>query len=162
MPDILDREAARHLVDRQELGVVLAAAAVGARRPADERQVVHQRLGQVAARAKLGDRCRAVPLRQRRVVGPEHERQVRELRRREPERLIEQDLPRRIRDVILAADHVRHLHQRIVDHDGEVVLRPAVGAHDDEIADDLGAEDDLAAHEILKPDVLGLPARESG
>ena len=65
---------------------------------------------------------------------------MRELRRREAERLIQQDLPRRIRDVILAADHVRDLHQRIVDDDGEVVGGAAVGADDHRIADDVGVE----------------------
>ena len=94
-----------------------------------------------------------MPLGQRRVIRTEHQRQVREARRREAERAIEQHLPRRVRDVILAADHMRHLHQRIVDDDGEVVGGTAVGAHQHRIADHVGAERDLAAHEILERDV---------
>ena len=60
--DGLEREPPRQLVDRQQLVV----AAAGARRPADQRQVVHQRLRQIALRPELGDRRRAVALRQRR------------------------------------------------------------------------------------------------
>ena len=103
-------------------------------------------------------------LRQRRVIGAEHEREMREARRPEAERPIEQDLARRVRDVILAADHVRHLHQRIVDHDREVVLRAAVGADDDRIADDVGVEGHVAADEILERhvDVLGHAEADDG
>ena len=119
--DVLDREAARELRHRQQLVVGAGIVGRGARRPADQRQVVDQRLGQIPAQPELRDRGRAVPLRQRRVIGSHHQRQMRELRRRESERPIEQQLPRRVRDVILAADHMRHLHQRIVDDDGEVV-----------------------------------------
>ena len=61
-------------------------------------------------------------LRQRRVIRPHHQRQVRELRRGEAERAVEQQLPRRVRDVILAPNHVRDLHQRIVDTEGYVSL----------------------------------------
>ena len=52
-------------LDRQQLLV-----ASPPRRPADQREVVDERLRQVALRAELGDRRRAVPLRQRRVIGP--------------------------------------------------------------------------------------------
>ena len=126
--------------NRRASSSIGSSSSSAARRPADQREVVHQRLRQVAARAELGDRRRAVALRQRRVIRPHHQRQVRELRRRESERLIEQHLPRRIRDVILAANHMRDLHQRIVDHDGEVVGRPAVRSDQHRIADDVAAE----------------------
>ena len=72
------------------------------------------------------------------------------------ERLVQQHLSRRVRDVILPADHMRNLHQRIVDHDGEVVGRPAVGSDEHRIADDLGVEGDLAADEILERDLDSL------
>ena len=151
--DVLEREAPRQLVHRHQLGIVGRLAAAGARRPADQRQVVDQRLRQVAALAELRHRRRAVALRQRRVIRPEHHREVREARRREAERAIQQHLPRRVRDVILAADHVRHLHQRIVHDDGEVVGGTAVGADEHRIADDVGAERHFAADEILERDV---------
>ena len=108
---------------------------------------------QEPAGAELGDRRRAVPFRQGCVIGAHHERQVGELRRREPERLVEQDLPRRVRDVVFAAHHVRHVHQRIVDDHGEVVRRVAVRPDEDGIPDDLGPEPHVAAHEIGKDDL---------
>jgi hypothetical protein len=84
------------------------------------------------------------------VVRPEHQREVRETRRAEAERAIDQHLPRRVGDVVLAPDHVGDLHQRVVHDDGEVVGGTAVGAHEDRIADDVGAERHLAADQILK------------
>ena len=87
---------------------------------------------------------------------------MREGRRREAERLVEQHLPRRVRDVILAADHMRHLHQRIVDDDGEVVGRHAVGADDHRIADDVGVEADVAADDVGEHDVAIAPGPGSG
>jgi hypothetical protein len=54
---------------------------------------------------------------------------------RRAERLVEQDLLRRVRDVVVAADDVRDAHGDIVAHHGEVVDRRAVGAQDDEILD---------------------------
>ena len=77
------------------------------RRPPEQRQIVHQRLRQIPALAELGHARRAVPLRQRRVVGTEDERQVRECRRHQPKRLVNQQLPRRVRDVILATHDMR-------------------------------------------------------
>ena len=55
-----------------------------------------------------------MPLRQRRVVGPQHQRQVSEYRRRPTQGLVDENLAWRVRDVILAADHVRDRHQRVV------------------------------------------------
>ncbi len=92
-------------------------------------------------------------LRERRVIGAHDEREVRELRRRKPEGLIEQHLPWRVRDVIFTADHVRHLHQRIVDHDGEVVLGTPVGSDEHRIADHVRVERHFAADEIVEGDV---------
>ena len=95
------------------------------------------------------------------MIRPQDQRQVRELRRRKPQRLVEQHLARRIRNVILAADHVRHLHHRIVDDDGEVVGRPPVRSHEHRIADDVAAERHLTANEIAEGDVDPLRDPES-
>ena len=78
---------------------------------------------------------------------------MREGRRGEAERLVQQDLTRRVRNVILAADHMRHPHQRIVHDDREVVRRVAVGADDHRIADDVGLKAHLAADEVGEGDV---------
>ena len=75
--DRFEIEPARHLVGRQDFLVL-------PRRPAEQREVVDQRLGQDAARAELRHPRRAVTLRQRRVIRPQHERQMRERRRRAP------------------------------------------------------------------------------
>ena len=87
------------------------------------------------------------------MIRPHDERHVREAGRREPERLVQEQLPRRVRDVILASDHIRHLHQRIVDHDGEVVGGVAIGADDDRIADHICVEPDVAPHGVGEHDV---------
>ena len=64
-------KAPRHFLERHQLLIL-------AWRPAQQRQVVQQRLGQIALRAKLVDRHGAMALRQLRVIGPEHHRHVRE------------------------------------------------------------------------------------
>ena len=71
-----------------------------------------------------------MPLAQPLLVGPEDQRHVRELRHRRAERLVQQHLLRRVRDVIVAADHVGDRHVDVVDDDREVVGRVAVGAQD--------------------------------
>ena len=160
VPHVLDREAARQFVDRQQLLVAIGAAG----RPADERQVVHQRFRQIAPAAELGHRRRAVPLRQGRVVGPHDEREVREPGRLAPQRLVQQQLPRRIRDVILAPDDVRNLHQHVVDHDGEVVGGVPVGSQEHRIADHRRVEVDGPADEVVEHDLpsVGDPEPDHG
>ena len=41
--------------------------------------------------------------------------------------------------MIVAADHVRDAHQRVVDHDREVIRRRAIGTRDDEIVQNIGS-----------------------
>ena len=50
-------------------------------------------------------------------------------------------------------------HQRIVDHDREVVGGRAVGADDDRIADDVGVKPHVAAHGVVEDDfaIVGHP-----
>ena len=88
---------------------------------------------------------------------------MRERRRGEPERLVQQNLPRRVRDVVLASDDMRHFHQGIVDDDREVVRGMSVSAHDDRIADDFRVEPHLAAHEVGEDHFLvGRDAKADG
>ena len=75
---------------------------------------------------------------------------MRELRHRRAERAIQQDLLRRVRDVIVAAHHMRDLHLHIVGHDGELIGRLAVGAQDDEVLDVRAVELDRAVDEIVE------------
>ena len=144
--DAFQRESPGHLVERHQL---LAAAG----RPPDEREVVDERLRQVAARAEFGDGRRAVTLRERRVIGAKHERQMREARRRPAECLVQQHLARRVRDVILAADHVRDSHQRVVDDDREVVRGRAVRPQQYRIADDVRRDRHRAPHGVVETDI---------
>jgi len=58
--------------------------------------------------------------------------------------------------VILTADHVRHLHQRIIDDDGEVVGGNTVRPDEDGIADHIGVKRDLAADDVVERDVAPL------
>ena len=76
-------------------------------------------------------------------------------------RLVHQQLPGRVRDVILAPDHMRDLHQRIVHDDGEVVGGVTVGANDDRIADHVPREPDVAPHEVGEDDVAVLGNAEA-
>src|SRR5207247_2494459 len=100
------------------------------RRPAEQRERTHERLWRVAAAAELSDRGRPVTLREGRTIPSEHERKMREERRGEPEVLVEPELQRRVRQVVLAPQDVRDLHCGIIDHHGEVVGRTSIPAPD--------------------------------
>ena len=52
-------------------------------------------------------------------------REMRELRHRPAQRFVQRDLLGSVRKMIVAADHVRDLHQRVVDDDHVVVDRHA-------------------------------------
>ena len=146
MRDVLEAEAARKLVGGQQLFVLPG-------RPANQREIVDQGFRQISLLAELTNRGRAMTLRERRMIGPHHERQVRERRGLIPVRLVEKNLARRVRNVIFTADHVRHLHQRIVDDDGEVVGGNAVRADQHRVADHIGVKRNLAADDVVERDV---------
>ena len=61
-------------------------------------------------------------------------------------------LPRRVVQVIVAADHVRDAHVHVVDDDAEVIGGRAVRAGDDEIVELGVLERDGAVHEIFDHD----------
>ena len=73
-----------------------------------------------------------------------------ELRHRRTERLIENHLLRRVRNVIVAAHDVRDLHLHVVRDDGEVVGWLAVGPEDHEVLDVGAVELDGPVHEIVE------------
>jgi hypothetical protein len=91
-----------------------------------------------------------VTLAQAFLVGPENERHVCEPRRGGAQRSIDQDLLRRVRDVIVAAHHVRDRHVDVVAHDGELVRRLPVGSHDHEVLDRRVIDRDLTVHAIVE------------
>ena len=72
------------------------------------------------------------------------------------ERPEQQDVLRRVREVVLAADDVGDLHRRVVDDDREVIQRAAVAADDDEVAAQVGDVDlDVTADDVVEGDDAG-------
>ena len=69
------------------------------------------------------------------------------------EGLQHQCLARRVREVVVAADHVRHAHVAVVHRHGEVVERAAVGALDHEVLERREREAHLAADQVLHRDL---------
>ncbi len=93
-----------------------------------------------------------MPLGQRRAVRAHQQRQVAVGRRAQAQRLEHQQLPRRVGQVIFAAQHVRDAHLGIVDGIAEEKRRAAVGAPQDEIADVVGGEALRAVHHVVELD----------
>ena len=67
-----------------------------------------------------------MPLAQPLLIRTENQRDVRELRQRRADGLIQEDLFGRVRDVIVASHHVRDRHLHIVGDDREVIRGMAV------------------------------------
>ncbi len=140
--DVREVEPGDELLAREDLVVAV--------RPAEAREIVDHRLGQKAVVRVLHDADRAVALGELGAVGAEHRRQVRVDGRLGAERADDVDLPRRVVDVVVAADHVRDAHVDVVDDDAEVVGRRAVAARDDEVVE-LGVGDLDAALDLVVP-----------
>ena len=105
---------------------------------------------QVAGGAELIDRDRAVALRELLAVGAQDvRRRARTTGSSCAERAQDLDLLRRVRDVVVAADHVRDRVVHVLDRRGEVVGRAAVGADDDEVLELLVRELDAPANRVV-------------
>ena len=66
------------------------------------------------------------------------------------ERLEEEDVLRRVREVVLTADHMGDSHICVIHHHGEVIERTPVRAQDDEVTTErLSVDLHTAAHEII-------------
>ena len=92
------------------------------------------------------------------MPSPQHERQVAEARHEVghaelDERAVQRDLARGAGEQVLAAQHVRDAHERVVDRVHEGVQRHAVRAHDDEVGEAARREGDLAAHQVVEAQV---------
>jgi len=81
-----------------------------------------------------------VPLGELAAIGSQNEGVVAVTRGRSPQSREQHHLPGGVGDVVLAPDDVGDLHACVIHHHGEVVRVAAVGALDDEVADDLGGE----------------------
>src|SRR5207249_2528613 len=100
--------------------------------------------GRFAIRREAGV---AVALRQPPAILARDEREVEERRRRQLEGPVEQELSRRRRQEVVAPDHVRHGHRRVV-HDGrELIRRLARPLRDHEVAERARDVDPLLAGE---------------
>ena len=86
--------------------VVRHQLAIVAGRPPKQREEVHHRVGQITLPLIFHHRRRAMPLAQSLLVGAENQRHMREARHGCAERLEQQHVLRRVRDVIVAADHI--------------------------------------------------------
>ena len=77
---------------------------------------------------------------------------MREDRHLGTERAKQDDVLRRVGEVVVAARHVRDVHVDVVDDDGGVIRRIAVGADEHEVVDQLAFELHVAANEIVELD----------
>ncbi len=132
--------------------------------PAEQRQVVHERFGQVAVATILGDAGGAVALGELLAVGTQDQAEVDELGLLPAERPVQERLAGGVREVLLAPDDVGDAHLEVVDDGGEVVRRGAVGLDEHEVPD--LAEGDLAPQcvpegpaPLRRPEVERPPAR---
>src|SRR5690606_11819191 len=148
--DARKRELLDELVEREDLLLVVVG-------PSHAHEEVDHRLGQIAEVAILGDRHGAVALRELPSARREDERYVRVARHGETERLEKQDLLRRVRQVILAANHMGDLHVVIVRDDGEVIDGRSVRARDHHVVDVLMVDGDGAADQVVE---LGAARRD--
>jgi hypothetical protein len=142
---LLDTRAVERLdqlVTRQERGRLVL-------RPSQQRQVVHQRLGQEALLSERLDRRGTVALGQRLAVRAVHLRDVRVGGRRAPERLDHRGVAGRAREQVVAADDVRDAHQHVVDRDRQQEDGRAVRADQDEVAELPHGEAHLALHQVV-------------
>ena len=123
-----------------------------AMRPAQAREIVEDCAGQVAVVAVLHDAPRTMPLGEFLAFRRQDRRQVRIDRHCSIECADHVDLPRRIVDVIVAADHVGDAHVEIVDDDAEIVSGGAVRAGDDQIVELLVCNLDATFHGVVPGD----------
>ncbi len=153
--EAIDREQGDHLGPRQDL-------AVASRAPAEQRQVVVQRLRQDALGAELFHRGGAGALGEALLVGPQDQRQVAKHRHLPAQRLEKWDVLGGVREVVLAADDVGDAHVDIVADHRHVIGRRAVRAQQDEVVEDVRREVHVAAHQVGEADVVVRHAETHG
>ena len=128
-------------------------------RPAEQRKVIQQSLGDEAPLA-MGEQIRLrVALRQLLGALPQYRWKVGEFRNAlgdpDPDqRLIQRELPRRRRQQVFAAEHVGDLHQRVVDRVDQGVQRVSGCAGQREIGNRARREGGGPAHQIIPAEVF--------
>src|SRR3989449_621517 len=139
--DIFDVEELDQLLPREDLLVPVG--------PAEPGQVVDHGVGRNAGVAERLDGGRAVALGEPAPVRPQDHRHVRHLGDRVAERLVAEDLLRRVRQVVVAANHVRDPHRDVVHDDAEVVRGRAVRADEDPVVEPTVVERDRAVDQVV-------------
>jgi hypothetical protein len=140
------RKELRHLLPGQDFAIVTRA-------PAEQSQIVVERLGEVSLGAEFLDRGGPETLGQPLLVGAQDERQVPEDGHRPPQRLEERNVLRGVRQVILAAQHVGDAHVDVVADHRHVVGRGSVGAQENEVVEGVRWKIHRSAHQILEANV---------
>ena len=139
---LLKRKGLRHLLARHDLAVV-------ARRPAQQRQIVEERLRQIPLLAEFAHEGRPVALRIGLTRMVDDHRQMRILRHRRPQRTEKHDVLERILDMVVAADDVRHPLRDVVEHVRQMEDRGTVRAHDDKVLRVLRLLLDVPLHQVV-------------
>src|SRR5918995_3542449 len=153
-PELLlveDGRVTAHAVDAEALGEFLGSEylLVGGVARAEECQVVEERLRQISFFREVLDARRAVTLGQLLPVRAEDLGDVGEGREIVPQSLMDQDLSRRVGEVVVAPDDVAYLHLRVVIGGGEVVGWGVRRLHEDEIFEVGVLEGDGATDHVL-------------
>ena len=132
-----------------------------ARRPADQRQVVDQRFRQVAFARNSATEVAPWRFDSGLWSGPITSARWAKRRRREAERLVQQQLPRRVRDVISPRTTCVTSISASSTTTAKLWAGCAVGAEDDRVADDVGVEAHFAADDVGEDDVAILGDAEA-
>ena len=118
-------------------------------RPAEPRQIIPHRRGQIPHRAISLDPKRTVALGELRAVRPVDQRNMREGRRVPAHGIVDLRLPGRVREVVVAANDMRDAHVVIVDHNGEHIGRRAVGPQENHVVEVLVLPRHAALNAVL-------------
>jgi hypothetical protein len=151
----------KEAIDDVEGGDELLAredVAVGGDRPAEQREVVQQALGDESAVAVVEKIGLRIALRQFLGSLATHERQVpesgNEVGHAElDEGKVQRYLAGGAREQIFAAQHVRDPHQSIVDRVDKGVKRGAIGTHDDEVCEAASRKSDGSADQVVEAQI---------
>ena len=135
-------------VPRDDLAVVAGV-------PSEKGEEVEERGRDDAEVAILLGRVAPFALRKPLAVAAQNQWQMREHRHFGAECAEQHDVLGRVREVIVAARDVRDVHVDVVDDDGEVIRRIAVGAQEHEVVDQIAFELHIAANEVMELDRTG-------
>ena len=143
--DAIEREGAAELRRRDD-------GSLAVERPAEQRQEVHESVGQIPPVAVFLHIGGAVALRELLAVGAQDHGQVREQRHLGAERLVDEHLARGVGEMVVAADDVGDGHVHVVADHSEVVGERAVGAAQDHVVHHIDGEAHVAVDGILERD----------